>query len=321
MATAAKTPKKKAPAKRKAAKEAAPPKPSFIGIVLRKFVFRPVTLLVVAIGLVSAVLAPRVPAMLPDLSQLEEYQFPLDEMRVNAPNEWVPPTLIDDVLAQSSLTENVSLLDSNLCREVSEALAGHPWIRKAQLVRLTNEPAIQALIDYREPVAFVRTPTDIYAIDVEGVILPREDFTEDDYARFPWILNAVDPESAEAGDVWPGSAMVAAATIAEILTPKHNMEVYWNHFQLRGIILPPNSRDLQPDEMIFELLTVGGSRVVWGKPIGFDDLEPTAEQKLGRMEQYIERFGDFDSPNGPYRIDIRLFDAISLEPLGELRYR
>lgn len=323
MSTAVKTTRKAKPSKKKAAQPEAPPRqPSWIVLALRKMLFRPVVLLLLAVSISLVVLAPHVPAMLPDLKQLEEYQFDLDQMRVNAPNGWVPATLIDDVLASSGLPNRVSLLEPNLSRDISLALENHPWVRKARLVRLTNEPALQALIEYRVPVAFVRTQQGYYPIDAEGVILPLGDFTETDFSRLPWILNATEPANPQPGEKWELPAIEAAAEIAGILTPEGNMERYWKHFRLTGILLPAATNEsLLPEEMTFELLTAGGSRVVWGRPPGHDDLEPTPEQKLGRMEQYIERFGDFDSPDGPYRIDIRLFDAISLEPLHDLRYR
>jgi hypothetical protein len=42
-------------------------------------------------------------------------------------------------------------------------------------------------------------------------------------------------------------------------------------------------------------------------------------QKLGRLDQYLRQYGSFEQPRGPYRIDIRNFDAISLQQLPARR--
>ena len=304
----------------KAAKKTAPPKADAAKKTLRSWFFRPSPLIILSVIVSIGVMLPYVPHLLPQLTDLEEYQIELAEIRVNVPNQWVPGTLVEEVLTNSELPEKVSALRSGLCRDVAQAFKDNPWVREVKLVRLTPEPAIQAVLDYREPVAFVAFDDGVLPVDRDGVALPVASFSSEDVERLPHILNVSSTSDAN-GQPWDTTVVRAAAQIAEILVPDQDIDRYWNPFKLKGILAPSADEPGSPNQLKFEILTEGGSHIIWGNPPGSDQLEPTAEQKLGRMEQYVERFGDFDSPNGPYRIDIRLFESTSVESLSELYYR
>ena len=88
-------------------------------------------------------------------------------------------------------------------------------------------------------------------------------------------------------------------------------------FGLTSIVAPqrPDPK-VSPAELTFELTSKGGSVIVWGRPPGTNHPgELTVEQKVGRLERYLEQFGSFDGPHGPYEIDIRHWQEISRRPL------
>lgn len=287
---------------------------------LRRWFFRPGTLIAASFLASLIVLAPFIPHLLPRLSEQPEYQLSLDQIQVNVPPDWVPSTLTEEVLKGAPLPATVSVLDGDLCRRIGTAFESHPWVAEVRSVQLTGEPAIRVVLEYRVPIAFVETPRGFYPVDVHGVLLPPVDFSLNDTDRLPRIQGVNSVPSGIAGMVWQDVVVRSAARLAAILAPDQDMNRYWRRFGLRAIVAPPvDPATVSPRELTFELVTDGGSRIIWGKPPGADDLEPTAEQKIGRLEQYLSRFGDFDSPDGPYRIDIRLFDAISLEPLERHR--
>lgn len=289
---------------------------------VRRWFFRPAPLITAATLVSMFVMAPYIPHLLPDLTQLEEYQFECERIEVNAPHEWVPGTLLEDVLVRSSLPRRISLLQSGICRDIAAAFLDHPWIKDVQAVRLTNQRTVRTVLIYRVPVAFVRTHEGLIPVDADGVVLPSADFTMADIDRLPHIENVQSLPTGRAGEPWGDAVVEAASKIAAALVPAGDMDKYWKRFDLTAIVAPDVlSSPAHAEQLSFELSTSGGSRIIWGKAPGADDLEPTVEQKLGRLEQYLSRFGKFDEPNGPYRIDIRLFDAISLEPLSTLRYR
>jgi hypothetical protein len=45
----------------------------------------------------------------------------------------------------------------------------------------------------------------------------------------------------------------------------------------------------------------------------------STRQKIGRLEEYVTRFGGFNGPQGPYEIDIRHWRDISRTPLSAER--
>lgn len=322
MPPVAKTKKSKGTAKGSPRKAPAKKEPSPLVVAARGWFFRPTPLIVTAITISIVVMLPYLPHLLPDLTQLDEYQFEMSQLELNRPSGWVPETVFEDVLEEARLPQRVSLLQPHLCHDIAKSFDQHPWVKEAKLVQLTGVSRIQVLLEYRLPVAFVRTGEGLFPVDIEGTVLPAADFTIDDVNRLPHILEVQSMPQGTAGEPWGDVVVEAAAKIAAALTPDQDMERYWNRFELVGIVAPELTDVLPgPEEMRFELSTVGGSRIIWGKPPGVDDLEPSVEQKIGRMEQYLSRFGKFDEPNGPYRIDIRLFDAISLEPLNSIRYQ
>jgi hypothetical protein len=291
------------------------------GAALLLWFFRPGRLIAAAFVASAIVLSPYVPYLLPDLTSHSEYQFPLDQVQVNPPHRWVPATLLDEVLEQSGLPRSVSLLEGDVARDVAAAFAAHPWVRRVESVRITNEPGMRIVMEYRTPVAFVRTQHGFYPVDEEAILLPPVDFSLSDTRRLPVIRNVATLPRGEAGHRWEDTVVLSAARLAAVLAPEQDMDRYWRRFKLTAIVAPDiEAETAAMENLTFELETEGGSRIVWGRPPGADQLEPTVEQKLGRLEQYFSRFGDFNAPNGPYRIDIRLFDAISLQPL-ESPYR
>ena len=125
--------------------------------------------------------------------------------------------------------------------------------------------------------------------------------------------------SGPAGTAWGDPVVVAGARLCAALLPKGDLDTHWNKYGLAAVVAPapvdaamndPNATD--PAPLVFELLTKGGRRIIWGRPPGDDALEPTTEQKLGRLDSYLRQQKSLDHPAGAYRIDIRGFDATRL---------
>lgn len=286
----------------------------------RRVIFGAKSVGIGACVLAAVSLMTMVPWLLPDLTDLPEYRFSLAETEVNSPHAWVPATVLTEVLKKAHLPDQVSLLDQDLCRNVAAAFATHPWVEKVESVRITPVPSLRVELVYRIPVAFVELPQGLYAVDRNGVVLPTADFPIERTDRLPHLRGIVTQPRGGIGGAWGDPIVAAGAQLASVLAPGGDLARYWERFELKAIVAsagnPTNPETLVPT---FELETSGGSRILWGKPPGADELEPSVEQKLARLEQYLLRFGSFDAPNGPYRIDIRLFDAISLQPLKTIR--
>lgn len=260
--------------------------------------------------------------IVPNLQDRPEYQFRMEETRITPPHAWVPQKILHEVLGAAALPETVSLLDPELCRKVAIAWEQHPWVRRVKSVRITAEPALIVDLEYRIPVAFIEVPQGFYPVDIDGVLLPPRDFSVSKTDQLPHVRNISSTPQAPAGKPWGDVTVSAAARLAAVLVPQQNLAEYWGRFGLKAIVAPlVREPPLNADQLTFELETTGGNRIVWGKAPGSDTLEPSPAVKLARMAEYQSRFGSLDGVSGLHRIDIRLFDGISLQPLDETRYR
>jgi hypothetical protein len=257
-----------------------------------------------------------VPRHLPDLTDAPEYQVRLNEMLVSPPPAWVPTSLLTQIRESADLPESVSLLQPQLCRTLALAWEKSPWIQQVRSVQITRDRKIQIDVAYRVPVAFVQVPGGLYPVDESGILLPPSDFTSADTTRLPLVRGVQTVPAGAAGEPWGDPQVIAAASLAAVLMPEQNLETYWRHYQFVAIhvVTTPAEAD-HPELLQLELETARGSRVVWGQPPGSGPLEPSPAVKLARLQDYVNRFGGLDGPQGPQRIDIRLFDGISLRPL------
>jgi hypothetical protein len=154
-----------------------------------------------------------------------------------------------------------------------------------------------------------------YPIDSHGVLLPPQDFSVSDTRTYPLITGVGSTPQGPAGAGWGDRVVEDAASLAAELGPT------WKKLGLAAIVCPMSSDDhTKFDEGVFVLSSKGGSRIVWGHPPGTDHPgELSTKQKLGRLEDYVKRFGSFDNPHGPYLIDIRHWRDISRTPLSARR--
>ena len=96
---------------------------------------------------------------------------------------------------------------------------------------------------------------------------------------------------------------------------------FWVEFSLRAIVAPRVSSSMPVvDEMSFTLLTTGGSQIHWGRSPGTKHPgELSAEQKVGRLQKYLQDFGSFATPDQAFEIDIRHWQEISRRPMHTQR--
>ncbi len=291
-----------------------------LGRRLRRW-YRPRVLMLLAVGLGVAILRPYIAPHLPDLAEQPDYQFATRDVRITKPNRWVPQDLVEQAVQRAGLPETVSLLDESLVEDMGRALAAHPWVSRVVRVRKSRS-GVTADLEYRTPVMMVETRRGVYPVDLQGILLPPADFGVTDVARLPLVRNVQSLPDGPAGTPWNDEIVRGAARLAAALAPDQDLTRYWTRFSLTSIVAPAREKaDASLADLAYELATRGGSRIVWGRAPGVDQLEPSVDQKLGRLEQYLASYGSFDQPHGAFRIDIRHFEVISRQPLGESRRR
>lgn len=279
---------------------------------LVRLVFRPWPLMLAAIAAAGWFLAPTIRRALPPIDQRDEYRVSIGDIEVRDLPRWIPEDFVEEAVRRAGLPEEMSLLDDRLVEEIAGAFRLDPWVRDVVQVEKSFPARVVATLEFREPVAMVQVRGGMYPVDAHGVLLPPEDFSPADTHRFPAIAGVTSTPQGPAGASWGDPVVIGAARIAAALLPE------WRGMGLVAIrAISPGGKS---DEITFELVAPGGSRIVWGRAPGSDhpgELPP--EQKLGRLKEYRERFGDFDGPHGPYEIDIRHWQEISRRPLAEGR--
>ena len=280
--------------------------------------FQPRVLICLAAIVSAVVFVPQLMRMAPDLKNRPEYIVELKDIHVTQPPAWVPIGFIDEALAAAKLQTPFSLLDKELAARLAGAFEKHPWVEKVRLVEKQFPARIFIDLDYRKPVAMVRVGNGFYPVDRQGILLPPEDFSMDAPDAFP-VIGSVLSVPGPAGTLWDDPAVIGAAELATILhdsTPEERS--YWAEFDLQEIRVPRRHSSTQSaNDLVFELLTPGGSSIIWGRaPSNDHPGELSADQKLGRLKKYVASFGSFDDRHGPYELDIRHWQDISRRALA-----
>ena len=303
------TEKKKKASRRKKAEPAPLPEPPLKDRILGA-IFRPRLLLWGALIGASAVFAPIVTRMLPDLSARDEYRLRTRDIEVPDQPRWVPITFVDQVIESAKLPDEVSMLKPDLAAQIASAFEQHPWVQKPVTVRVSVPARVEVSFDYREPVAMVRISNGHYPIDAEGILLPPGDFPPSDIQLYPEITGMTTTPLARIGSAWGDERVTAAARLAVVLFP------YWSEWKLHSVEVPPRTTaEVVYEELRLVINTDGGSKIIWGRAPGNDHpLEVTDEQKIGRLKSFLSKAKSFD---GPWEININHLRVITVNPLED----
>ena len=290
--------------------------------------FRPAGLCAVGLMILCAALAPWVARRLPDLGQRSEYALVPDGVRLDPP----PPHPVPADLAARVLgDEPASILEPGLAERLAKGFRKHPWVRRVKGVRVGHPATAEIELVYRTPVAAVAVNDGLYPIDAAGVLLPPADFTRPAADALPRVEGAF-AVPGPAGTAWPDDAVLGAAAVCESLAG------VWDDCDLAAVRpLPPGSEaytgkyngaaddfagvfgdDADPEpadaEVQYELLTRGGSRVVWGRAPGSGHPgELAAAEKRNRLTGPAREI--LAGARVPQRVDLRTWDGIYYAPL------
>jgi hypothetical protein len=274
--------------------------------------YQPTTLLLAMGAIVTGVLLPYVARYLPDLSQREEYLLDARQMEVTQPPHWVPRNFVEQIIHDSNLPEKLPLLDDTLVQEIAEAFQLNPWVEEVVSVRKSYPAKVVVQINYRRPVAMVEGRNGRLAIDRLGVLLPSSEFAIDEADTYPLLTGVASTPQGPVGTRWGDPVVEHGAVLAATLSP------VWRKLGLVSIGCPETIVPRpQLNDNLFILMARGGTQIVWGHSPADDALgEPPTEHKVARLQDYVKRFGGFDQPHGPYKIDIRHRSDVSRTPLS-----
>jgi hypothetical protein len=191
-----------------------------------------------------------------------------------------------------------------LSRRVKDAFEFHPWVASVQRITRQLPSALEVELVYRKPVAAVESSDAggvmFLPIDEHAVRLPEGDLSEAQRRRLPRISGIMGRPLV--GDHWEDPRVVGGARLATQLAD------VWQKLRLVEIIadLESSPRDEKP-RYRYDLVTSGGTRIVWGMIPGEEAAigESPFVQKRQRLLDYATQFGKLESIDGPAVLDVR----------------
>lgn len=274
---------------------------------LPRFRLRPrvwgLLLLLVALG-VGANFAWRRSA--PTVARHSQYVLTAEGIEITPPPPWIRSDIKSQVLRDAGLIGTVSVLDDweTLSRRVTDAFEFHPWVASVERITKRLPAALEIELNYRRPIAAVESNDGdgltFLPIDALGVRLPERDLTEAECRYLPRISGVTGRPLV--GDVWTDPRVTGGARLIASLAD------VWQQLKLVEIVavLRSTTND-QSARYTFELVTTGGTRIVWGAPPGEETSagELSCEEKRTRLLDYAQQHGQLDSIDGPAAIDVR----------------
>ncbi|MEX2316912.1 MAG: hypothetical protein WD669_07160 [Pirellulales bacterium] len=235
-----------------------------------------------------------------------EYQLTANDVHITAPPPWVRSDIKSEVLRDAALIGNLSLLEDwdTLVGRVRQAFEFHPWVASVTRITRALPNSLQIELEYRRPVAAVESSGQggvaLLPIDTGAVRLPEADLTDDERRYLPRIANVAGRPLV--GHTWDDPRVVGGAKLAAALA-----EVWHS---LRLVVIHPSSHPLvQGDARFysFEIVTSGGTRIVWGAAPGEEQSagESTPAAKRQRLLDYAVATGRLDAIDGPASVDVR----------------
>ena len=278
---------------------------------LAQRLYRPTILAGLAVVIGGLVAAPHVYRLANELANEPIYLVEGGEVRISRPHKWVNRDFFRQAIERGGLRNPLSVANPMLVTMLRAGLEGDPWIESVEQISVSLQDGVEVMVTYREPALMVQTIDGLFPVDVNGVVLPADDFSKEDRSSFPLLRVFAAERPTAVGKRWRDDRVLAAAQLARVLSPKNADASLWDRCELVEI------RPSDSDETTFEITSREGSRVIWGRvDQAGQTVEPSDEQKLGKLERILASRGSLSAPAGPYLIDLRLWDQITLEPLA-----
>jgi hypothetical protein len=199
-------------------------------------------------------------------------------------------------VARSARLSQLDLRRPTLVREVGLAFAAHAWVAKVVRVEKRFPAAVTVSLEYRRPVAAVEDGRQgLYYIDQESVLLPSDDFAQAQARDYLRISGGNRAPAGIYGAPWGDDGIAGAARIAAAWDDRFKAA------GLRWVVLVQDAGG----QFSYELRTAGQTRVLWGRAPGHESSsEPSPEQKIAALLEYVKDKGPLDRDGGQRLIDL-----------------
>lgn len=242
----------------------------------------------------------------PTIARHPQYVITAEQIHITPPPPWIRTDIKAQVLRDDAVTGPLSILDNgdDLAHRIQDAFEFHPWVASVERITKRLPSAIEVELKYRRPIAAVESADPggliFLPIDEHGIRLPEADLTDAERRYLPRISGVTGRPLV--GDAWNDPRVVGGAKLAAALAD------VWDRLRLVEILCAPHpaSDDIDP-QYVFEIITSGGTRIVWGAAPGQETLagESSIDQKRQRLLEYASQHGRLESIEGPAVLDVR----------------
>lgn len=237
----------------------------------------------------------------PRILRQDEYRVTPERVVITPLPDWIRTDLKTEVLREAGMEQSQSLLDPLLTQRIARAFELHPWVAQVKRVSKRHPARVEVELVYRRPVCMVEVPGGLYPVDAEGVLLPTADFSPIEARHYPRLGGVTSAPLGGVGSPWGDPRVQDGARIAEVLAD------IWNELKLAQIV-PHGSGENTPSlsEPLYDLVTRGGNRIVWGHPPGQAvGNEAGTEAKIAWLRKLVSDHGSLDSAIGSGGVDLR----------------
>ncbi len=236
------------------------------------------------------------------LSQ-KDYQLSVGNIEITPPPDWIHGRDVRrEAFLDSNLPEITPITEPGLVERIRSAFAAHPWVAKVVSVQKFHPARVKVVLVYRMPVCVVQVGDDLIPVDIEGTVLPEEDFSPVEKQRYPPTRGDRKRPSGAGGNAVGRSA--GRRRSGDRSAPGADLATRGPG----GDRPPGHTRRLAvtPEPGRFELRTRRGRWIVWGFPPSAENSrEPKPAEKLARLEAHLQQQGTLDvGPEGARVLDL-----------------
>src|SRR5262249_40387228 len=146
-----------------------------------------------------------------------EYRVATKDIEIPAAPAWIRADVKTEAIRQGGLPPQLSILDPHLQQRLEQAFGLHAWVAHVENVRTSYPARICVDLQYRRPVAMVEVYGGLLPIDIDGVLLPTEDFSPQEAQTYPRICGVRSSPLGPLGTRWDDPSVEAAAHLGEYL--------------------------------------------------------------------------------------------------------
>jgi hypothetical protein len=227
-----------------------------------------------------------------------EYVVGPQEVIITPLPDWIHSDIRSEVFRNASLDGPLSIMDDDLAERIRNAFSLHPWIGKVHNVTKHHPARVEVELVYRRPICMVEIRGDLLPVDIQGVLLPRGDFSPIEAGRYPRLVGIKTVPAGTVGESWGDPRVVGGVEIAAALGDA------WDELKLSQIVPSGPLNTGIAESPTYTLVTCGGKQIPWGRPPSAEALgELPAAAKVARLKEYAAEHGTLDYRGGSPELD------------------